>query len=108
MKIVFRFKSGFELPITCEGFKYSKNIIGEIVSYDIEGIKDNRPLSFRLEDLECVYQIMDGAQPERKSGAWTDNNACPFCGFRPWYEADIHTLSFCPNCGADMGGENND
>lgn len=41
-------------------------------------------------------------EPERKKGRWTDNNACPFCGFQPWYERDIHTLSFCPNCGADM------
>lgn len=42
---------------------------------------------------------------ERKKGEWTDDNACPFCRFQPWYERDIHTLSFCPNCGADMRGE---
>lgn len=42
---------------------------------------------------------------ERKRGTWTDNNDCPFCGFQPWYERDIHTLSYCPNCGADMRGE---
>jgi uncharacterized protein (DUF983 family) len=45
---------------------------------------------------------------ERKVGAWTNNNACPFCGFQPWYERDIHTLSYCSNCGADMRGERND
>lgn len=42
---------------------------------------------------------------ERKKGEWTKNNSCPFCGFLPWYENDIHTLSFCPNCGNDMRGE---
>lgn len=44
----------------------------------------------------------------RKKGKWTSYNSCPFCGFQPWYERDIHTLSYCPNCGADMreeGGE---
>ena len=41
-------------------------------------------------------------EPERKKGKWTGDNACPFCGFQPWYEKDIHTLSFCPNCGAEM------
>ena len=45
------------------------------------------------------------AQPERKKGKWTEDNACPFCGFQPWYERDIHTLSFCPNCGARMTKE---
>ena len=44
------------------------------------------------------------AQPERKKGEWTKNNSCPFCGFLPWYEGDIHTLSFCSNCGSDMRG----
>lgn len=38
-------------------------------------------------------------------GKWTDNNACPFCGYQPWFERDIHTLSFCPNCGADLRGK---
>lgn len=42
---------------------------------------------------------------ERKKGEWTKNNSCPFCGFLPWYARDIHELSFCPNCGADMRGE---
>ena len=45
------------------------------------------------------------AEAERKRGEWTKDNGCPFCGFQPWYERDIHTLSFCPNCGADMRGE---
>ena len=43
--------------------------------------------------------------PERKVGKWTEDNACEFCGFKPWYERDIHTLSYCPNCGADMRGK---
>ena len=48
------------------------------------------------------------AQPERKIGTWTKDASCPFCGFKPWYERDIHTLSFCPNCGADMRGKQDD
>ena len=49
-----------------------------------------------------IIIAVPSAQPERKKGQWTDNNACPLCGFQPWYERDIHTLSFCPNCGADL------
>lgn len=55
--------------------------------------------------LDEWINSLPSAQPERKAGEWTDDNACPFCGFQPWYERDIHTLSFCPNCGADMRGE---
>jgi len=60
-----------------------------------------------IQNSKIWQQIKDlpPAQPERKKGQWTDNNACPFCGCLPWFERDIHTLSFCPNCGADMRGE---
>ncbi len=65
MKIVIRFKSGFELAITCEAFKFTESsVTGEITGYDIKGINDNKPLFFRPGDVECVYQIMDG---ERRS-----------------------------------------
>lgn len=48
------------------------------------------------------YIIADDA--DRPSGEWTDMCACSICGFQPWYERDIHTLSYCPNCGAKMKG----
>ena len=56
-------------------------------------------------DVVRVLEQLPSAQPERKVGKWTEDNACEFCGFKPWYERDIHTLSYCPNCGADMRGE---
>ena len=54
--------------------------------------------------LDCVRQQPTADVRENVRGEWTHENACPFCGFRPWFERDIHTLSFCPNCGADMRG----
>ncbi len=57
MKIRIRFKSGFELPITCEEFSITKSALyGEIASYDIKGIKDNKPLFLRLEDIEYIIR----------------------------------------------------
>lgn len=47
-------------------------------------------------------------EPQRKKGRWTKDNACEFCGFQPWFERGIHTLSFCPNCGARMEGIENE
>ena len=53
--------------------------------------------------LIAMYIIMRvTGRPERNRGEWTNDNSCQFCGFQPWFERDIHTLSFCPNCGADM------
>jgi len=55
--LIIRFKSGFELPITCEKFKFTtSNITGEITNYHIEGIKDNKPLFLRSEDIELYIK----------------------------------------------------
>ena len=59
MRIIIRFRSGYELPITCEEFGISKNAYtGEISEYDIKGIKDNKPIFIRSEDVECIYREM--------------------------------------------------
>lgn len=59
-KVIMRFKSGFELPITCDKFSIRTNTVtGEISSYDIKGIMDNKPLFFRPEDIECIFQEMN-------------------------------------------------
>lgn len=52
-------------------------------------------------------ELCRNEEPQRKKGRWTEDEACPFCGFQPWYENDIHTLSYCGNCGADLkeGGD---
>lgn len=55
--------------------------------------------------MESTQELTRDEWHERKRGKWTNNNACQFCGFQPWFEKDIHTLSYCPNCGADMRGE---
>lgn len=76
-------------------------------SLDYEELTDSNREIIQF-DKDCKQNAIDLLQnaptiePQRKTGRWTDNNACPFCGFQPWYERDIHTLSYCPNCGADM------
>ena len=73
-------------------------LIGDLHNYAfLDG--DDRSICYN------VIQKQPTIEPERKKGEWTKDNSCPFCGFLPWYERDIHTLSFCSNYGADMRGE---
>ena len=60
------------------------------------------PDSGFCREVDEAFDPVPSAQPEREKGEWTKDCACEICGFKPWYERDIHTLSFCPNCGADM------
>ena len=75
-----------------------------------------------LEDAEYVIEKSPSAQPERKRGKWIihetetdryDDMKCPFC--KKSYTVDAYRIddigftaadfNFCPNCGADMRGE---
>lgn len=62
-------------------------------------------------DIEALNMAIEALQePERKKGRWENGEPCPICGedrFKDLY-ADIWAdwqPSFCPNCGADMRGE---
>ena len=67
MRIIIRFKSSFELPITCESFTIDRNhMTGEIDSYGIKGIKDNNPIFFRSEDIECIFREYDSDSDEQR------------------------------------------
>jgi len=63
-----------------------------------EYILDNGTLSF--------------TEPERKKGQWIDNTFCSECGWVHEVESgfigSVEQFNFCPNCGADMRGEQND
>ena len=56
MKIVFVLKNGFCLPVTCEEFSLTKNVLGEYSSYEIKGIKDNKPLHINWGDVSLIYR----------------------------------------------------
>lgn len=59
MRIIVRFKSGFELPITCDSFSLTTHpTMNEITEYEIKGIKDNKLIFFRSEDVECIFRDM--------------------------------------------------
>lgn len=68
MRIIIRFKSGFELPITCDSFSLTRHpMTNEINEYEIKGIKDNKLIFFRSEDVECVFRDMTAERSEDDS-----------------------------------------
>jgi hypothetical protein len=83
--------------------------------------RDNGMEGFvRLRDvLGCLYDTIESYHIKRNimelptydvkpvvRGKWGKDGDCSVCGCQPWYERDIHTLNYCPNCGATMKEEN--
>ena len=72
----------------------------------------DKDLKISLEDAEYCIERLPSAQPERKKGRWIAHEGGKFVGF-PYmhYECDQcrafepTETNFCPNCGADMRGE---
>ena len=60
MKIVIVLKNGFTLTVTCDEFSLNKNGLGQCTGYEIIGIKDNKPLYIRWEDVSLIYRVYMG------------------------------------------------
>ena len=59
MKIVFVFRNGFQLCVTCKEFTLEKTILGIPDGYEIKGITDNKPLYINWDDVICVYRDVE-------------------------------------------------
>lgn len=72
--------------------------------YRAIGLTDNQMMAL-CEGIKALPSV----QPERKKGKWTNENGadgwnrCSVCD-----ELAIDLFDFCPNCGADMRGAEDD
>ena len=64
-------------------------------------LKLRRPITALEFDVE-ENQLEAIGYHRVRQGKWGKNNECSECGCQPWFENDIHTLNFCPECGALM------
>ena len=63
--VVIRLKSGFEMRVDCETFKLKTNAVtGELTNAHWDGCKNIRPMFFRLEDVDCIYQIFEEGEDD--------------------------------------------
>ena len=77
----------------------------------IEEEKGNRS-QIIVEAIKMTVERMPSADVvERKTGKWIDvddyiiSGSCSACGWQAHlYEDDVVGMNFCPNCGADMRG----
>lgn len=90
MTVCIIFKNGFELPINCDEFKLKTTSYGGVLSYDIKGIKDNKPLFLCFQDIECIYQKMDEGRVLPKD----EITSCETC----LYEERAETENPCKQC----------
>lgn len=65
-----------------------------------------------VADVETCLDDLPSVQPERKTGKWILDDEyidCSACKREKWsrvpYESLVKRFRFCPNCGADMRGE---
>ena len=81
-------------------------------------LNDEGKTAFRMAiaalELFGNSERLPSAQPERKKGEWIEvddhynriSGRCSVCGWEALlYETDVVGMDFCPNCGADMRGE---
>lgn len=62
---VIRLKSGFEMRVDCENFNIKINAVtGELTNIRYDGCRNIKPMFFRLEDVDCIYQIFEEGEDD--------------------------------------------
>lgn len=58
MTIKIILKNGVTIPVKCESFTHKiSNLTGEIDSYKIEEITENKPIYVNLKDISAIVRV---------------------------------------------------
>ena len=97
--------------MSCCGSHYDEETDDEV--YD--DIREIDAILKCNKEMRIALKNMPSAEPERKTGKWIPHededgehygDKCSECG--EWYVMPYGKTNYCPNCGADMRGEQDD
>lgn len=89
----------------------------EKIRQGLQMMDDTRRASLIMNGMYlCEKEVrnLPSAQPERKKGRWIKNSThincsvCKHCSWSLTFEDTVRRFNFCPNCGAEMKGEQNE
>ena len=86
------------------------DVIDKCILEKLEG--DTVEIKESLKLITKIYRI-PSAQPQRKTGKWVSNGVEAFGVVEYWvcdqcYAQSKYRSNFCPSCGAEMDGGNDD
>ena len=79
----------------------------------ITGTSDDTILLIDKAEAQTELMMLPAAQPQRMKGRWIRDDFgsfCESCGLYAYLDkfGEVWESNYCPNCGADMRGEQND
>lgn len=115
IRLCLRLKSGKEFHFSCDKYTITRNnATGELLRFTYESAFGECPQYFSIKDVESISRI---PTEEPKTGEWIlecdsegegDNlYRCSECGGKCGCQ-EYDKPNFCPDCGADMRGENHE
>jgi hypothetical protein len=74
MKVIIRYKNGFELPVECKEFLADTDGFNNLIGCRIKGIKGNKPLYISIEDVMCIWREGEADKQNRSNQTY---ESCP-------------------------------
>jgi len=91
----------------------SEDLISRQAALDAISTFGNREYRRKQGTLQDAYKLISALPSANKSGHWIDDGDCSICSkchetYGLTLLGQLYAPNFCPNCGADMRGGDDD